>query len=70
MSKAVLNAIIWTAGMKVPNEGVSSKTPTEEQLNENLDQKGKMKRIKVPSQEEWRKLPPAKVQTEREAKFN
>jgi putative membrane-bound dehydrogenase-like protein len=68
--KAVLNAIIWTAGMKVPQEGVLSQTPTEEELNVNLDKKGRVRRIKVPDPVVWKKLPPAKIQAEREAGFS
>lgn len=68
--KAVLNAIIWTAGMKVPLDGVLSKTPTEEELNVNLDTKGRVKRIKLPDPAAWKKLPPAKIQTDRELGFN
>ena len=68
--KAILNAIVWTAGMKVPAEGVLSKTPTEEELNVNLDKKGRVKRIKIPDPAAWKKLPPAKIQTDREAGFN
>ena len=36
----VLNAIVWMAGVKVPEAGVPSKTPTEEELKANLDKKG------------------------------
>ncbi len=68
--KAVLNAIIWTAGMKVPKEGVQSRAPTEEELNINLDKKGRARRIKVPDPGAWKKLPPAKIQKDREAGFN
>ncbi len=68
--KAVLNAIIWTAGMKVPENGVQSRAPTEEELNVNLDKKGRVRRIKVPDPGAWKKLPPAKIQKEREAGFN
>ncbi len=35
----VLNGIVWTAGLEVPADGVSSKTPTYEDLVENLDNK-------------------------------
>ncbi|MCH2062434.1 MAG: ThuA domain-containing protein [Roseibacillus sp.] len=70
LRRAVLNAIIWTAGMKVPQEGVQSRTPTEEELNVNLDKKGRVRRIKVPDPAAWKKLPPAKIQKEREAGFN
>ncbi|MGA2620093.1 MAG: family 16 glycoside hydrolase [Thermoguttaceae bacterium] len=34
---AVLNGIVWTAGIEVPAAGVPSKTPTLEQLEANLD---------------------------------
>ena len=36
----VLNAIVWMAGVKVPEAGVPSNTPTEEELKANLDKKG------------------------------
>ena len=35
--KLVLNAIIWTAGMKVPEKGVESPTPTDAELDANQD---------------------------------
>ena len=35
--KAVLNGIVWAAGLEVPADGVPSKTPTFEQLSQNLD---------------------------------
>lgn len=38
--KLVLNAILWTAKMEVPPDGVKS-TVTEEQLKANLDPKGR-----------------------------
>ena len=67
---AVLNAIVWTAGLKVPEGGVVSAPLTEEALNANLDeyQKG-MKRLKLPKVEDWKKLPSAKVNQKREAGF-
>jgi type 1 glutamine amidotransferase len=37
--KLVLNAILWTAKVEVPQEGVPSQV-TEEQLKQNLDRKG------------------------------
>ena len=70
LRRAVLNAIVWTAGMKVPEGGVLSKSPTEEELNVNLDKKGRVKRIKIPDPTAWKKLAPAKIQTDREAGFN
>ncbi len=39
--KVVLNSIAWIAGVPVPEAGVPSKTPTEEELAANLDDKGK-----------------------------
>lgn len=38
--KVVLNAIAWIAGVSVPEEGVPSPTPTEEEMAANLDKKG------------------------------
>ncbi|MGI9244954.1 MAG: ThuA domain-containing protein [Verrucomicrobiales bacterium] len=67
----VLNAIVWTAGLEVPEGGVKSETLTEETLNANLDEygEGKMRRLKLPDVAEWRNAPPAKIDTKREAKF-
>ena len=42
--KIVLNAIVWTAKMDVPESGISSDV-TPEQLKENLDPKGRPKRL-------------------------
>jgi hypothetical protein len=36
--KVVLNAIVWTAGMEVPSDGVNSTTPTAAELLQNLDE--------------------------------
>ncbi|WP_231741924.1 ThuA domain-containing protein [Stieleria varia] len=47
--RVVLNAMIWTAGMEVPEGGVKSEPITEAQLNENLDEKRKMEHISLPS---------------------
>lgn len=65
----VLNAIVWTAGMEVPEGGVKSLAITEEALNANLDQYGSKKNpwIKLPDLEEIRKMPAAKIQPDREA---
>lgn len=66
----VLNAIVWTTGLEVPEGGVKSTPLTEDDMNANLDDYGnKTKRLKLPNPEDWKKLPPAKVQTEREAGF-
>ncbi|MEW4530244.1 PVC-type heme-binding CxxCH protein [Maioricimonas sp. JC845] len=35
--KVVLNAIVWTAGLEVPEGGVDSATPTQEELEANQD---------------------------------
>ena len=48
--RVVLNAMIWTAGMDVPEGGVKSKPITEAQLNENLDPKKKMEHIFLPGE--------------------
>ncbi len=36
----VLNAIAWIAGLEVPEKGVPSETPSEEEMKANLDKKG------------------------------
>jgi hypothetical protein len=36
--KLVLNALVWVAGAEVPRDGVSSKTPTMEELEANQDE--------------------------------
>lgn len=66
---AVLNAIVWAAGIDVPEKGVKSKTPTEDELNENLDKKRNMKRVKLPDPKAWKEMKPAPIQKEREARF-
>lgn len=47
--RAVLNAIVWTAKLDVPEGGVVSMPVTEAQLNENLDPKKKMEHVSLPS---------------------
>lgn len=37
--RLVLNAIVWIAGMEVPESGVKSMTPTDEEMQANLDKK-------------------------------
>jgi len=37
--RLVLNTIVWTAGLEVPEKGVPSKTPTDEEMTANLDKK-------------------------------
>ncbi len=67
---AVLNAIVWTAGLKVPEGGVVSKPLTEEDLNANLDDyKNGTRHLKLPVPEEWKKLPSAQINEKREAAF-
>ncbi len=39
--KLVLNAICWTAKMDIPEEGIESPTPTDEEMEANLDDKKK-----------------------------
>ncbi|MEN8695476.1 MAG: ThuA domain-containing protein [Akkermansiaceae bacterium] len=46
----ILNTIAWTAGLEVPQGGVKSDKVSEEEINANLDEKPKMKRIKLPLQ--------------------
>jgi len=65
----VLNAIVWTAGVEVPVKGVPSKPLTEAELNANLDDKGKPANLKLVVAGEFKKIPAAAVQTEREAGF-
>lgn len=58
--KIVLNAIVWVAGMEVPEAGVLSKPVTEDEINENLDDYGKPNpRIQLPDSDAFMKLPPA-----------
>ncbi|MES2438246.1 MAG: ThuA domain-containing protein [Verrucomicrobiota bacterium] len=37
--RVVLNAIAWISGLEIPKEGVPSKTPTDEEMAANLDEK-------------------------------
>lgn len=64
-----LNAIVWSAGMEVPKDGVKSKPLTEDELNANLDDKGKKVRLTLPQAGEFSAIPAAPIQTEREAGF-
>ncbi|MBX3440583.1 MAG: DUF1080 domain-containing protein, partial [Planctomycetaceae bacterium] len=38
--KVILNAIVWTAGLDVPESGVETTAPSDEEMLENLDPKG------------------------------
>jgi putative membrane-bound dehydrogenase-like protein len=65
-----LNAIVWSAKMEVPKGGVKSLPLTEDDLNANLDDKGKDKPwLKLPVKGEFAAIPAAPIQTEREAGF-
>ncbi len=46
----VLNAIVWTAKLDVPEGGVRSQPVSERQLNENLDLKKMMVHVDLPSE--------------------
>ena len=58
----VLNAVVWVAGMDVPEDGVKSEPVSEDQLNENLDvyEGKKNPRITLPDIEKYKKIKPAK----------
>lgn len=46
--KQIMNAIVWCAGMEVPDGGVPSPKITEDQINENLDKrKPRLQRISL-----------------------
>jgi len=67
---AVLNTIVWTAGLEVPQGGVKSKPVTEDELNTNLDSYGDKPnpRIPLPDIEEFKRLPPDATLEARTAK--
>ncbi len=44
----ILNTIVWTAGLEVPEGGVKSQTPSEDEINANLDKKKDIARIGLP----------------------
>lgn len=68
--KIVLNAIVWTAGMEVPEDGVPTNSLSEDELNWNLDRKGdKEIRLRLVEPGEFAKIPTAAVPAGREAKF-
>jgi hypothetical protein len=64
----VLNAIVWVAGMEVPEDGVKSRSLTEDELNANLDDyEGKENPwIPLPQVDEYMALPPAEFVTAEE----
>ena len=45
---AVLAGILWTAGIELPEGGISSASVSEEELNNNLDKKRNMVRVRLP----------------------
>ena len=55
--KLVLNAIVWSARMEVPEGGVNSKTVTKEMINANLDRPVKGKPIELPTDELLKQKP-------------
>lgn len=67
--KIVLNAIVWSAGLEVPKDGVYSKPLTEDDLNANLDPKGKAPRLTLVKAGEFKQIPTAPIDEKREASF-
>ena len=65
-----LNAIVWVAKIEVPKDGVKSLPLSEDELNANLDDKGKVIRLKLPVPGEFAAIPAAAIQTEREKGFS
>ncbi len=57
--KVVLNAILWTAHVDVPEAGVPSKTPSDEEMKLNLDDKGQKKKPAPPAKKPTVKVPNA-----------
>lgn len=53
----LLNAICWTAHVEVPEKGVPSKTPTDEELKLNLDDKSKRKKPAPPAKKPTPEIP-------------
>jgi hypothetical protein len=62
--KLVLNAIVWVAGVEVPEGGVKSNALTEADLNKSLDAKEPMVQVKLPSHDDFA-LPTAEPVGER-----
>lgn len=56
--KIMLNAILWTAGVKVPKNGVESSTPSEKEMRANLDPKPPRK-PRAKAKPTAKKAPPA-----------
>ena len=55
--KMVLNAIVWTARIDVPKDGVASQPVTKELLNENLDTPDPNKALELPTDELLKQKP-------------
>ncbi|WP_395750144.1 PVC-type heme-binding CxxCH protein [Prosthecobacter sp.] len=64
--KLVLNAIVWVAGMEVPEGGVKSDPITVEDLNANLDDKGRAANLALPTETDLGKLKHSPVPTAEE----
>ena len=69
ISKMVLNAIVWSARLDVPAEGVNVIPMTVESLNENLDRPSINRRLKLPTDKLLR-AKRAEVPKEFEEKIN
>ena len=68
--KLALNAIVWAAKVEVPADGVKSAAVSEDDLNANLDAKGKAAaRLTIPQVGEFAKIPAAAIQVDREKGF-
>lgn len=60
--RTVLNAMVWVAGLDVPEGGVQSLPLTEEDLNQNLDEKRVMRPVALPGEHNFNFDPaPARV---------
>lgn len=66
----VLNAIVWVAGMEIPEGGVKSLAVSEDQINENLDiyPEGPNPRLKLRDLQEIKDRDPAPIPADREKK--
>jgi hypothetical protein len=60
--RVVLNAMVWTAGLEVPADGVKSKPISEAELNQNLDPKPKMVHITLPSDSDLNQPPAESIE--------
>jgi len=55
--KLILNTIVWTARMEVPEGGVTSKPLTKEEINANLDRPNPNKPIELPTDQLLKQKP-------------